>query len=67
VNDSSAELTKIAKFIASVDTDIPWHISRFFPRYKFEDGKHEITPAKTLERARKIGEKYLENVYLGNV
>ena len=65
VNDSSQELEKIAKFIASVDKKIPWHISRFFPAYKMMDAK--ITPIKTLERAYKIGKKYLKYVYIGNV
>jgi len=65
LNDSSTELTKIAKFIASVDKDIPRHISRFFPMYKMKD--KEITPIETLKKAEKIGKKYLKYVYLGNV
>lgn len=65
VNDSSEELEKIAKFIASVDKNIPWHISRFFPHYKMQN--KEITPKETLERAYKIGKKYLKYVYLGNI
>ncbi len=65
LNDSSAELWEIAKFIASIDENIPWHISRFFPMYKMTD--KETTPRETLERAYKIGKKYLKNVYLGNV
>ena len=64
INDSSAELEKIAKFIKSVDKkgEIPWHISRFFPMYKFADGKHAITPTETLKIAEKIGKKYLKYV-----
>lgn len=65
LNDSSAEFEKIAKFIASVDKKIPWHISRFFPQYKMFD--KPITPIETLQRAEKIGLKYLEHVHLGNV
>ncbi len=64
-NDSEEELEAIAKFIANVDKNIPWHISRFFPHYKME-GK-SITPMETLNKAYKIGKKYLNNVYLGNV
>ncbi|KKQ40027.1 MAG: Radical SAM domain protein [Candidatus Moranbacteria bacterium GW2011_GWF2_37_7] len=33
-NDSEKELTKIAEFIASIDKNIPWHVSRFFPMYQ---------------------------------
>lgn len=65
VNDSGEELEKIAKFIASVDRNIPWHISRFFPMYKMLDVG--MTPIESLERAYKIGKKYLKNVYVGNV
>jgi len=65
LNDSEKELTKIAKFIASVDKKIPWHISRFFPMYKMLD--KQVTPIDTLQRAFKIGEKHLKNVYIGNV
>ena len=33
-NDSDEELTKIAEFLASVDVDIPWHITAFHQDYK---------------------------------
>jgi len=64
-NDSEKEIEKIAKFIASIDKNILWHISRFFPLYKMAD--KEITPIETMEKAYKIGKKYLKNVYVGNV
>lgn len=64
-NDSDEELKNIAQFIASVSKKIPWHISRFFPQYKLV--YRPITPMTTLERAYKIGKKYLDYVYLGNV
>ena len=65
LNDSEKELTSIARFIASVSKDIPWHISRFFPVYKMLD--RQITPISTLKLAEKIGKKYLKYVYVGNV
>ena len=64
-NDSEKEFEQIAKFIASVDKNIPWHISRFFPMYKMTD--KEVTSVEILEAAQRIGKKYLENVYVGNV
>ncbi len=64
-NDDEKQIEFIAKFIASVDKNIPWHISRFFPMYKML-GK-EITPKASLEKANKIGKKYLKYVHLGNV
>jgi pyruvate formate lyase activating enzyme len=65
-NDSEQELSRIAEFIASVGRDIPWHISRFHPDYKFTD--HPPTSIEILRRAAQIGkEKGLRYIYLGNV
>jgi len=65
-NDSEKVLKEIAKFIASVDKNIPWHISRFFPQYKMMN--QSATPIETLKKAEEIGKKSgLKNVYLGNV
>ena len=66
VNDSEKELGDIAKFIASVDENIPWHISRFFPMHKMRD--KEITPLSTLKKAEEIGKKAgLKYLHVGNV
>jgi len=65
-NDSEEELTRIAKFIASVGVEVPWHISRFHPDYKFL--RREPTPVETLIKARSIAKKAgLRYVYLGNI
>jgi pyruvate formate lyase activating enzyme len=65
-NDSDEELNDIAAFIAHVDSDIPWHLSRFHPDYRFTD--RNATPLATLERARDIGKRCgLRYIYLGNV
>lgn len=65
-NDSDKELKQIARFIASVSPDIPWHISAFHPDYKMLDAKP--TPASSLERAYNIGKAAgLRHVYVGNV
>jgi pyruvate formate lyase activating enzyme len=65
-NDAEDQLAGIADFLADVDRNIPWHISRFYPDYQFTD--HRPTPMETLEKARRIGEnRGLHYVYLGNV
>jgi pyruvate formate lyase activating enzyme len=64
-NDSEKELERIARFLADLDKNIVWHISRFFPMYKMQDKR--VTPMSSLEKAYKIGRKYLKHVYLGNV
>jgi len=65
-NDSDENLRKIAKFISTLDKNIPWHISRFFPMYKMENVPP--TPIETLVKAYKIGTEFgLKYVYIGNV
>ncbi|MCM2324854.1 MAG: AmmeMemoRadiSam system radical SAM enzyme [Candidatus Woesearchaeota archaeon] len=65
-NDSNDELRRIAEFIASIDKNMPWHISRFHPDYKMT--KNKITPIETLTSAYDIGKRAgLHHVYVGNV
>jgi len=65
-NDSDEELTDIAKFIASIDKNIPWHVSRFHPDYKFTD--RQATPESTLKKTQEIAKLCgLNYVYVGNV
>lgn len=65
-NDSEQELSSIAEFIAGVGKDIPWHISRFHPDYKFLT--QASTSKQVLEKAKKIGESAgLRYVYPGNI
>lgn len=65
-NDSEKELKLIAEFIAGLGIEIPWHISRFHPDYKYLDSGE--TPVETLRKARTIGERSgLRYIYLGNV
>lgn len=54
-NDSDDELRAIAQFIASVDANIPWHVTQFHPAYHMTD-KHR-TPIASVERAYAIGKK----------
>ncbi len=65
-NDSDKELGQIAEFLARVDHNIPWHISRFHPDYEFQN--HRATPIETLKRAKEIGQSAgLRYIYLDNV
>ncbi len=65
-NDDEETLYTIADFLASVDPDIPWHLSRFIPRYKMLDASP--TPVSTLHQAAEIGRQAgLRYVYVGNV
>lgn len=65
-NDDAQELHRLAAFLASVNPDMPWHVSRFHPTYRMLDVPP--TPASSVERALAIGrEEGLRFVYAGNV
>lgn len=65
MNDSSFEVEEMCKWIKKNIGDVPIHFSRFFPLYKAEG--MQATPLKTLENIKKIAEKHLSFVYVGNV
>ena len=65
-NDSETELKDIARFIAGIDQNMPWHISRFHPDYKLTD--RQATSEAALKKAETIGRKEgLNYIYIGNV
>ena len=65
-NDSKEDFEGIAGFIAKLDPEIPWHVTRFHPDYKLLSAS--ATPAETLRMARDIGLDHgLKNVYEGNL
>ena len=66
LNDSPKELKGLAKFLADLDPDIPWHISRFHPTYHLTNVSP--TPPESIHRAKDIGyEEGLKYVYSGNI
>jgi len=64
-DENEDEVEEIAKWLSEVDPKIPYHLSRFFPRYKYSDRKP--TPSETMYRLYDIAKRYLTNVYLGNM
>jgi pyruvate formate lyase activating enzyme len=66
MNDGDEELGDIARFLAGIDRDLPWHISRFHSDYQFSETP--ATPLATLERAVELGkEAGLRFIYVGNI
>ena len=64
-NDADEELRDMARFLAGVSRDIPWHVTAFHPDYKMAD--RGWTPATVLTRAAEIGRSEgLRYVYAGN-
>lgn len=64
-NDDEVQLGGIARFIADVDPDIPWHIIRFHPEYQYRDVG--ATPLAALNKAYSLGrEAGIRYIYMGN-
>jgi pyruvate formate lyase activating enzyme len=66
VNDSGDVLGSLAgRIVAELGPDVPWHVSGYYPAYRFAAPP---TPVGTLERAWRIGKDAgLQFVYVGNV
>jgi len=65
-NDSDGELRSIARFIAGIDRNIPWHVSAFRPANRMRSTPS--TPPSTLFRAVGLGEdEGLRFIYTGNI
>ena len=63
-NDSEEEMEQEARWIASLDPEIPLHVTRFFPRYRMAD--QEPTPVERVYRLRDTAARWLRHVYVGN-
>ncbi|MBL4931173.1 AmmeMemoRadiSam system radical SAM enzyme [Clostridium paridis] len=63
-NDNLEEVEEIAKFLSSINPDIPLHLSRYFPRYKLENSPTDIN---FMKKAEELAKKYLNKVNLGNI
>ena len=63
-NDSAWEIRELAQWLASISSEIPLHLSRFFPRYQMTD-----RPPASVEQVYRLAEvvqEYLSYVYTGN-
>ena len=64
-NDSIEEIRNLSKWIASVDPDIPLHLTRFFPRRNMRE--KDPTEIELLYRLEREAKRYLNRVFVGNV
>ncbi len=65
LSDSEDDMKKEAEWIAGIGSDIPLHITRYFPRYKMTD--RPPTDILLMHRLKDIASSHLKYVYLGNV
>ncbi len=63
-NDSEVEIDELAQWLSSVNSNIPLHITRFFPRWKMTD--RDATSVETIFELANIARRYLKYVYEGN-
>ncbi|MCL1824272.1 MAG: AmmeMemoRadiSam system radical SAM enzyme [Oscillospiraceae bacterium] len=63
-NDGIEEIAALSEWLGGVNCGIPLHLSRYFPRYKYEI---EAATAEKLFELREIARKSLDYVYVGNV
>lgn len=63
-NDDTDEIKALARWLASLSPDIPLHLSRYHPAYRFQ---REPTPERTLKQVQDAAREYLKFVYLGNL
>jgi len=65
-NDADADLSSLFSGLCAISSDIPLHLSRFYPHFRMLDVPP--TPEETLWRARELAhDAGLRYVYLGNL
>ena len=63
-NDRDEDIDAVAGFLASVSPDLPLHVTRFFPRWRFLEA--EPTPVATVRRLADVARRRLRRVLVGN-
>ncbi|MGI6580585.1 MAG: AmmeMemoRadiSam system radical SAM enzyme [Saccharofermentanales bacterium] len=64
ISDDRDEMRAQAKYLASLNPDIPLHLSRYFPCYKYTE---PATDKNIIRELKQIAEQYLNRVSLGNM
>jgi pyruvate formate lyase activating enzyme len=64
LNDSREELNAAAEFIASVNSEIPWHLTAYHPDYRWNAPR---TDPDFLMKTAKEAKKILRHVHTGNI
>ncbi|MDR0490216.1 MAG: AmmeMemoRadiSam system radical SAM enzyme [Oscillospiraceae bacterium] len=63
--ENEGDIAELSEWLSSVDSAIPLHLTRFFPRYKYSD--KSPTPRETMYRLQDVAKKHLKNVFIGNM
>lgn len=60
--ENEDDIIKIAKWLATINADIPLHLTRFQPQYKYDD--RIATNVMTITRLAEEASRYLKNVLI---
>jgi pyruvate formate lyase activating enzyme len=63
-NDTDKQIEGIARFVASLDPGIPFHLSAYYPQYRYEI---PTTSPATLRKLAEVARRHLQFVYIGNI
>jgi pyruvate formate lyase activating enzyme len=63
-NDDIEKIRRLVQWIASVDTDIPLHLSRYFPHHRY---LAPSTGSGFMNDAYQLARQFLNFVYVGNI
>ncbi|NLJ70504.1 MAG: AmmeMemoRadiSam system radical SAM enzyme [Clostridiaceae bacterium] len=64
ISDDLDEMREQAKYLASLNPNMPLHLSRYFPCYKYTE---PATDKMKIRELKQIAEQYLNRVSLGNM
>lgn len=64
INDDPKKLEELLMRVKQVAPSIVIHLSRYFPRYQYDEPATDI---KLMLELKEIAERYFKHVYLGNV
>jgi pyruvate formate lyase activating enzyme len=64
INDTMDEMAALTEWLASVDERIPFHVSRYYPNYKYNQAQTDI---QFMIDVYEMASKKLKYVYCGNI
>jgi len=59
------DIADITTWLANIDPNIPYHLSRFFPQYRMADATP--TPHATMDELARVARRHMNDVILGNI
>jgi pyruvate formate lyase activating enzyme len=64
ISDSPGDFSGLVEWIAGISVELPLHISRYFPAYKYETPPTDV---RILQDFYDVARRKLKYVYMGNV